>query len=989
MTNVLVNGGFESGLTSWTIVGSPYSLLGWVANTAYKPLNKVRKAGTPTSPDDDYYYMCVQVLDVQATGITHDGLDIISGVSSMTGFTAVEWIQGTGIPADTLIKRVNQAGSILVLSQNVVGSATINLHIAGTSGSEEPVWASHTTVGETFWDNNVQWKCMGKLKPTATLDTGVKYSGAQSLKLQNGVGTATCYVTGLTAGKIYKIYARVKTTAAWANPIYNYSSQNWFSTATTSISSDGGFGLTNNLGIRTNDWFLIHLGDYVAIASDTLITIQFFVNMGDGSTLWIDDMVADEQTPAAANRPTVLFNKDANFNQWSEHQTADVYKTDAVPSGSVPGSPKVQLKVVKNESTRFQMVVQPATNWSTVTWEWDAFTGPGTIPANAMLLQRVTYIDNALQGVHSGSNASNFLITTAWVNGVAGLQFFSVKPGMTVYNLTDGSSGAVTSVTTTTSANDTINMTLSGGSDNKWDTGDQFWIPAIPPWCPMQRNGWIPDALPLEAVSSLTANECSPFYFFLLVPSTAPAGVYTTNLRLKKNGALQSTAVIELTVANTSLANRPTFDFLPAIADSYTDNFETITDALHVRYANFLMDRRMKPVITGPAISTTGHYGSSPAVVTTPIDAIWNALLARGIQPYVTVGQIGLSADWDNPLLGYSDSDIFYYYHFGDANSNGVISVFTNYNWTAFSTDFINHLTAHIQGIKSNLIAKGGTGEFNLQFNDEPQVLYAKTRISDTMIPALIKQIAPLTFIHTSGAPIPEFYSTRDYINQATYLLRDWSDNVEGMKRSSSCGTYPNGWGAPGTPPLHYRMYIWASYLEGFKGLVWYLANGYSVASNPWTNGGRGENICFLYPPRAAVEGEVGPISSTRFEAYSQGVCDVDLFFKLQRLIDSKSKLASVDDLATANAALAAVATAVSHLPTAITSDPRWIVDLGSADRFCTYDLAAIDTIRNNVIDAIVILESYTTAHPQVSGVGHVGAVSGVTNIGSIDGVSN
>lgn len=46
--------------------------------------------------------------------------------------------------------------------------------------------------------------------------------------------------------------------------------------------------------------------------------------------------------------------------------------------------------------------------------------------------------------------------------------------GMIVYNVTDGSQGVVTAVTETT-----ITATLSGGTDNDWDPGDEYLIVTI------------------------------------------------------------------------------------------------------------------------------------------------------------------------------------------------------------------------------------------------------------------------------------------------------------------------------------------------------------------------------------------------------------------------------------------------------------------------------------------------------------------------------
>lgn len=77
-------------------------------------------------------------------------------------------------------------------------------------------------------------------------------------------------------------------------------------------------------------------------------------------------------------------------------------------------------------------------------------------------------------GTHTGANNASTLTDSTksaiWVNDV----FLSASPptyNRWIYNLTDGSSGQITDNTTTT-----VTVTLSGGTDNDWDTGDSYKI---------------------------------------------------------------------------------------------------------------------------------------------------------------------------------------------------------------------------------------------------------------------------------------------------------------------------------------------------------------------------------------------------------------------------------------------------------------------------------------------------------------------------------
>lgn len=77
-----------------------------------------------------------------------------------------------------------------------------------------------------------------------------------------------------------------------------------------------------------------------------------------------------------------------------------------------------------------------------------------------------------LHGYDDSGGAGNAFLT----DSTAAFRSSGVKAsvGMVLYNLTDGSSGPVTSVTETT-----LTATLTGGTANNWDNGDEYRIVLI------------------------------------------------------------------------------------------------------------------------------------------------------------------------------------------------------------------------------------------------------------------------------------------------------------------------------------------------------------------------------------------------------------------------------------------------------------------------------------------------------------------------------
>jgi hypothetical protein len=83
----------------------------------------------------------------------------------------------------------------------------------------------------------------------------------------------------------------------------------------------------------------------------------------------------------------------------------------------------------------------------------------------------IVCVGAVIKRIHTGADGAAVL-TDSQVDFVTGGVLADV--GMVLYNVTDGSSGAVTAVTP-----HTLTATLTGGTDNDWDAGDVYRIVTI------------------------------------------------------------------------------------------------------------------------------------------------------------------------------------------------------------------------------------------------------------------------------------------------------------------------------------------------------------------------------------------------------------------------------------------------------------------------------------------------------------------------------
>lgn len=92
------------------------------------------------------------------------------------------------------------------------------------------------------------------------------------------------------------------------------------------------------------------------------------------------------------------------------------------------------------------------------------------VPTQNKISGRYGSEDN-IRGTHNGSNNSSILVDTS-----ASFLAQDISNGDILSNDTDGSSGMITKITKTT-----IEASLSGGTDNDWDIGDNYSIPVNNP----------------------------------------------------------------------------------------------------------------------------------------------------------------------------------------------------------------------------------------------------------------------------------------------------------------------------------------------------------------------------------------------------------------------------------------------------------------------------------------------------------------------------
>lgn len=146
--------------------------------------------------------------------------------------------------------------------------------------------------------------------------------------------------------------------------------------------------------------------------------------------------------------------------------------------------------------------------------------GPGLADGSNIIDGNAAH-DATCTGAHSGANDAAGLTCAGktWTP--------SAYVGMYIYNLTDGSKGEITANAATT-----VTATLSGGTDNNWDTGDTFKITNGYPACDQIGRGidasLTPAALP-PYDSSYQPQALEPMYAWSNTLDAAQKGVVVVN----------------------------------------------------------------------------------------------------------------------------------------------------------------------------------------------------------------------------------------------------------------------------------------------------------------------------------------------------------------------------------------------------------------------------------------------------------------------------
>jgi hypothetical protein len=735
--------------------------------------------------------------------------------------------------------------------------------VAGTSGASQPTFP--TAVGETLVDGGVTWKCMGSSSPSIMSDNAIYHSGTKSLRI-TGPGYGRIYQDiSITPGKKYRISLHLKENSADSQPWDSNPKSTFYGWITIKNSVSGNRYVLSftDYGVRNIDWVSFYLGDIVAVANDTTLRIDLQLRAGDDSSVWFDDVVVYEEINPDPVTPKTLFNSEANYKLWSAHQQADVLPTDTGPVGSF--GTRLSVSAVRGERQSFQMVVLPATDWTNVTWTWGDFTGPGTIAAANMVVNRVAYV------------------------------------------------------------------TLPA---------------ALPENGNFMRAGKSPDPLPLELSSNLTARQANPFFFTINVPQGIVGGVYQTKLTLVNNGVNLITIPISLTVADCSLPVEPIFDNwagifprqipnltyiggVPVLPKSYIQNVSA--HRAFTAYANY------KASLSGPPYTITLDTNSYNFNELTK----YGSSLPGFTKPMSTWSDLGLNYTVDTPEFR------------GKYNTwGGSLSIFTDEAWETLSPDFITAFKSHISALMAVYVANDCNNSFRIPISDElPN--NGKIQNFKKYICNLINSMKLGIQIHGDGWPNPEDpkYYQRWWIPGS--LLPYWNDVVADFRQRQSVGVYNNVFLTRGesTPPIKWRLFPWALWQDGYSGCFWWSIN-YYAGKDPWS--GQFGGPVLIYPPRAGIDRNDDPINSTRWEALRQGCQDCDLFYTLQSLIATRSSTATSTDLSIAQTALGRIAEVVTHAP--IAAQNIWGTQY---DQFCTFDLSLVEEVRQQIVDAIVLLEKY------------------------------
>src|SRR5574343_197947 len=307
-----------------------------------------------------------------------------------------DWSDSVGVMPNLSVRLAEPANPYSHCRPTVANGYFYVMTVLGTTDAAEPVWP--TTIGATVEDGDAEWTCAGLLDCETVVDDEVGRGGGRSLKFAGPGWEGVNQSISVTPGRRYRAGCWIKADSVdlWGGETWNNNVASNFSMTVTMVNSVSGSRIIsqfNQYGIRTHDWQFWYLGDFVAVTNDTSLLFKMQAALGDASTVWIDDFLVWEDDGAPVKTPLrSLIHSDANYGMFWAHQQDDVFQADALPSGD-PVT-EVDVHVVANERVSWQLAVNPAAEWTNVTWDITDFTdGVNTIPASSVNVKRVEFVD--------------------------------------------------------------------------------------------------------------------------------------------------------------------------------------------------------------------------------------------------------------------------------------------------------------------------------------------------------------------------------------------------------------------------------------------------------------------------------------------------------------------------------------------------------------------------------------------------------------------
>jgi hypothetical protein len=682
----------------------------------------------------------------------------------------------------------------------------------------------------------------------------------------------------------------------------------------------------------------------------------------DNSAAWFDDVVCVATPWAGVVRPTQLFQKSASSVVWSEHQNADVLQTDAAPSGSVPSNPLQLLTAVQGERTAFQLVVQPlGSAMSSVSITQGLWSGPAAFPGSVEV-DHVLYVHQPAATAYSydrgglipepmpvepnvtlaaGVNSPfmvNVDVPLGTVPGVYNTTFSVVNNGATIATVPV----QLTVMRTSIPANPTF------WNIGNWNSGSIFAFED-------PHNNLNHTTILENYINNCKTYRCNPGGAFTGFETFGSKSDFTDRLvgGVPTLGGMTRPKALWAYMASKGMLG------WPVRGDMGQDGNGSL-QPLGLNYSPRFTD-----------VTNTQLTSGFKSVATAQLQAIHAARAAQGCGPWLYYIADEGPPPADTPAMNSLVAQM----NFMRSVDPTIRFCMANkpYPMLTAITDFIAHpdyqplwtdqdkqlMSQNMAGIYPN--AWAGPSRATIKYRLWPWGEW------------------------NAGYRGVIWWTVADW-NSSPGLSNPWEGNiigptmvypprttivVRGTLSPKVAGTYSYTGMAKGRP--YYQL--GGEYLSS-DGTNWYISNAIGGAGSGayWENTTVPAGYGYRYPssigsswvagggaagtPATAIGTpiESGPISSTRWAAFRQGLQDVELFQKLQTLINNLQGIASSTDLTNAAKALAAVGTTVTHFPQAM--DPTF-------DEFGIYDYAAIETVRTNVINSIITLEGYTGAHPQ------------------------